>query len=102
MPNLPQSVVAADICDSWARAYSSLPVCDRRLVAFWQLMARKFRDGGRIRSSEYRELKGHLATAVVMADSPSSFASPELRKAILNGALEAQKIILIIDPDLRG
>ena len=102
MPNLPQSVVAADICDSWARAYSSLPVCDRRLVAFWQLMARKFRDGRRIRSSEYRELKGHLATAVVMADSPGSFASPELRKAILNGALEAQKIILIIDPDLRG
>ncbi|MBW0781878.1 hypothetical protein KX866_29670 [Pseudomonas aeruginosa] len=102
MPNLPKSVIAADICDSWVTRYSSHPMSKPRLVAFWQLMAKQFRVGGRISRSEYRALKGHLAMAVVMVDSPSSFASPELRKAIVTTALEAEEIIFIIEPDLKG
>lgn len=98
MPNLPKSVIAADICDSWVTRYSSHPMRKPRLVAFWKLMAKQFRVGGRISRSEYRALKGHLAMAVVMV----SFASPELRKAIVATALEAEEIIFIIEPDLKG
>lgn len=101
MRNLPQSVVAADICDSWVRQFAPHPMSKPHLVAFWQRMGAIFRDGGQVRCDEYRDLKSYLAMAVLMADSPRSFASPEFRKTVVKVAREALEILFIIEPDLK-